>query len=91
MLVTFTVVSFFITLLSFINWFQFITFLSFVKMSVTLSKYFPQAIFNYKRKSTIGWSIGNIILDFLGGTMDIFQMILQALNTSKKYKNFISL
>lgn len=50
-------------------------------MGVTLSKYFPQAILNFKRKSTIGWSIGNVLLDATGGTMDIVQMILQA----KKY------
>lgn len=51
-------------------------------MAVTLSKYFPQAILNFKRKSTVGWSIGNVLLDFVGGSMDICQMILQALNTS---------
>uniref|UniRef100_A0A915N5Q4 Cystinosin n=1 Tax=Meloidogyne javanica TaxID=6303 RepID=A0A915N5Q4_MELJA len=51
-------------------------------MGVTLSKYFPQAILNFKRKSTIGWSIGNVLLDATGGTMDIVQMILQAKNTA---------
>ena len=56
-------------------------------MAVTLSKYFPQAILNYRRKSTVGWSIGNVILDFTGGFMDITQMTLQASNTSmEKFK-----
>lgn len=50
-------------------------------MAVTVSKYLPQAILNYKRKSTVGWSIGNILLDFTGGCTDIFQMVLQATNT----------
>lgn len=64
---------------------EFITYLSYVKMFISLCKYLPQAILNYKRKSTVGWSIGNIILDFLGGTMVIVQMIFQASNTSKKF------
>lgn len=40
---------------------------------------------NYKRKSTIGWSIGNIFLDFTGGLLSILQMIINAYN----YSNFI--
>ena len=39
---------------------------SYVKMTVTLIKYTPQALLNYRRKSTEGWSIGNILLDFTG-------------------------
>ena len=41
-----------------------------------------QAYFNYRRKSTVGWSIGNVLLDFTGGTLDILQMILQASNVN---------
>lgn len=64
-----------------VDWLMFINFLSYVKMAVTLSKYFPQAILNFRRKSTVGWSIGNVLLDFTGGSMDIVQMILQGINT----------
>lgn len=38
---------------------------------------------NYKRKSTVGWSIGNIFLDFTGGILSILQMIINAYNYSK--------
>lgn len=38
---------------------------------------------NYKRKSTVGWSIGNIILDFTGGILSMLQMIINAYNYSK--------
>jgi len=38
---------------------------------------------NYRRKSTVGWSIGNIILDFTGGTGSILQMLLLAYNFSE--------
>uniref|UniRef100_A0A915BHD3 Cystinosin homolog n=1 Tax=Parascaris univalens TaxID=6257 RepID=A0A915BHD3_PARUN len=79
--ILFAVVSFVLTMVNVINALQFITFLSYIKMGATLCKYFPQAFFNFKRKSTVGWSIGNVLLDFLGGSMDICQMILQGANT----------
>ncbi|CAI4221295.1 unnamed protein product [Auanema sp. JU1783] len=60
----------------------FVNSLSYLKMSVTLMKYFPQAIFNFQRKSTVGWSIGNVLLDFTGGSLDIFQMCLQGFNVN---------
>ena len=41
----------------------------------------PQVLLNWKLKSTMGWSIGNVLLDFTGGFMDIAQMVLQAINT----------
>jgi len=70
------------TLFKALNWLRFISFLSHVKLAVTCSKYFPQAILNFRRKSTVGWSIGNVLLDFTGGTMDIVQMVLQGFNTN---------
>uniref|UniRef100_A0A0N5C642 Cystinosin homolog n=1 Tax=Strongyloides papillosus TaxID=174720 RepID=A0A0N5C642_STREA len=76
------VISFILSLCNVINWLQFINNLSYLKMAVTLSKYFPQALLNYRRKSTVGWSIGNVLLDFTGGFMDIVQMVLQGANTN---------
>uniref|UniRef100_A0A0K0EGQ7 Cystinosin n=1 Tax=Strongyloides stercoralis TaxID=6248 RepID=A0A0K0EGQ7_STRER len=75
-------ISLLLSILNVFNWLQFINNLSYLKMIVTLSKYFPQALLNFKRKSTIGWSIGNVLLDFTGGFMDIVQMILQGANTN---------
>ncbi|GMT14806.1 hypothetical protein PFISCL1PPCAC_6103, partial [Pristionchus fissidentatus] len=60
----------------------FVDSLSYIKMAVTLSKYFPQAIMNWRRKSTVGWSIGNILLDFTGGTLDLLQVALQGYNVA---------
>lgn len=40
-----------------------------------------KAFMNYKRKSTVGWSIGNVLLDLTGGVMSILQMMLIAYNT----------
>ncbi|KAK0396060.1 hypothetical protein QR680_001549 [Steinernema hermaphroditum] len=77
----FAAVSVVLAIVDVFSWLQFINNLSYVKMAVTLCKYVPQAILNYRRKSTIGWSIGNVLLDFAGGSMDICQMVLQAVNT----------
>lgn len=38
---------------------------------------------NYKRKSTVGWSIGNVLLDFTGGFLSIVQMFLQSYNNGE--------
>lgn len=40
---------------------------------------------NYKRKSTEGWSIGNVLLDFTGGVFSILQMIIQSYNNGKSF------
>ena len=32
---------------------------------------------NFERKSTVGWSIGNVLLDFTGGVFSMLQMVLQ--------------
>lgn len=63
-----------------ISWLTFINILSYVKLGITLIKYVPQALMNFRRKSTVGWSIGNVLLDFTGGSFSILQMILQSYN-----------
>jgi LCT (Lysosomal Cystine Transporter) family transporter len=63
-----------------IKWLDFLTYCSYVKLTITLIKYVPQAYMNYRRKSTEGWSIGNILLDFTGGILSMLQMILNAYN-----------
>ncbi|KAH9634231.1 hypothetical protein HF086_012693, partial [Spodoptera exigua] len=67
-------------------WLDFLYYCSYIKLSITLIKYVPQAYMNYKRKSTVGWSIGNIFLDFVGGSLSILQMALNAYN----YNDWIS-
>ncbi|KAH8310756.1 hypothetical protein KR044_002895, partial [Drosophila immigrans] len=65
---------------SVIHWLDFLYYCSYVKLTITIIKYIPQALMNYRRKSTVGWSIGNILLDFTGGTLSMLQMILNAHN-----------
>ena len=55
--------------------------LGYVKVAITLTKYFPQAIKNFIRKSTEGWSIENVILDFTGGSFSILQIFIDGANS----------
>ncbi|KAJ8668576.1 hypothetical protein QAD02_010239, partial [Eretmocerus hayati] len=69
-----------IAVLHYITWHRFLEYCSYVKLTITLIKYVPQAFYNYKRQSTVGWSIGNIFLDFIGGTLSMLQMIFDGIN-----------
>ncbi|CAG8528597.1 40910_t:CDS:2 [Gigaspora margarita] len=40
------------------------------------------AYLNFRRKSTVGWSIHNILLDFTGGVLSILQLLLDAYLTN---------
>lgn len=43
---------------------------------------------NYQRKSTVGWSIGNVLLDFTGGSLSILQMIILSYNNGNVFVHF---
>jgi cystinosin len=59
-----------------LSWLAVVYWLSVIKLAVTVCKYVPQAHLNYVNKSTVGWSIGNILLDFSGGVLSIAQLLL---------------
>lgn len=52
--------------------------LSYIKLVLTVIKCIPQAWLNFIRKSTHGFSIANVLLDFFGGILSISQLILDA-------------
>ncbi|OQS05739.1 Lysosomal Cystine Transporter (LCT) Family [Thraustotheca clavata] len=56
-----------------LNW---LYLLSYVKLGISLVKYVPQVYLNYKRKSTIGWTIYNVLLDFSGGLLSVVQLLM---------------
>ncbi|KAK0546926.1 hypothetical protein OC845_004373 [Tilletia horrida] len=58
-----------------VEWIDFVQILSSMKL------YLPQMRMNAKRKSTQGWSIGNIILDFTGGVFSITQLLIDSAMT----------
>jgi cystinosin len=43
---------------------------------------------NFSRKSTVGWSIGNILLDLVGGVLNFGQMGMQSIDQSKLFSFF---
>lgn len=55
--------------------------LSYLKLVVSLTKYVPQAVLNWQRRSTEGWSIHNVLLDFAGGLLSVAQLMLDCLVT----------
>ena len=53
-----------------------------LQLAMTFIKYSPQAYYNWKRKSTEGWSVWGIVLDLVGGICNLFQLLLLCWNTS---------
>lgn len=60
------------------SWIDTIYIFGWIKLLATFVKYIPQAWFNYKRKSTQGWSIGQILFDFAGGILSLAQLFIDA-------------
>ncbi|OWA51055.1 Cystinosin [Hypsibius exemplaris] len=63
-----------------VKWLDYLYYFSYVKLGITLIKYIPQAWMNFRRKSTVGWSIGNVLLDFTGGVLSLAQLFVIAYN-----------
>ncbi|KAK8161546.1 PQ loop repeat-domain-containing protein [Phyllosticta citrichinensis] len=59
-------------------WIDTIYALGYVKLVVTIVKYIPQVWINYKRKSTVGWSIDTILLDISGGILSNLQLFIDS-------------
>ena len=60
--------------------FTLIDFMGWVKAFISFIKYTPQAYLNYRRQSTVGWSITNILLDLTGGTLSFCQQMVDSVN-----------
>ncbi|XP_077574122.1 cystinosin isoform X1 [Stigmatopora nigra] len=80
---SFASVTLLLAILKHIDWLDYLYYFSYIKLAVTLVKYVPQAFMNYQRKSTEGWSIGTVLLDFIGGLLSIAQMILDSYNNDE--------
>jgi cystinosin len=55
------------------SWWFFALNISYVKLAISCCKYIPQVIINHRRRSTGGWSIHNVLLDFTGGLLSVVQ------------------
>ncbi|TIB74858.1 hypothetical protein E3Q23_02562 [Wallemia mellicola] len=56
-------------------------FLSGVKLYVTNISHTSQMLHNYRRKSTVGFSIFNILFDFVGGFLSLLQLIVDSVGS----------
>ncbi|BGP32464.1 hypothetical protein JCM10296v2_004245 [Rhodotorula toruloides] len=61
-----------------LSYLSLVLFLSSVKLYVSAAKMVPQAWVNFRRKSTVGWSIENILLDATGGLLSLTQLVLDS-------------
>ncbi|GAP84044.1 putative lysosomal cystine transporter [Rosellinia necatrix] len=55
-------------------WLDVIYVISYVKLLVTVVKYVPQLVHNTRNRSTKGWDISQILLDFTGGILSLAQL-----------------
>ncbi|XP_019427034.1 PREDICTED: cystinosin homolog isoform X2 [Lupinus angustifolius] len=62
------------------SWLWLISIFNTIQVCLTIIKYFPQALMNFMRKSTDGFSIGSILLDFSGGIFNYSQMVVQSID-----------
>ncbi|POS79479.1 lysosomal cystine transporter [Diaporthe helianthi] len=59
-------------------WLDAVYAVGYVKLWITLIKYTPQVVANFRNKSTAGWSIRQILLDFSGGVLSIAQLVIDS-------------
>ncbi|KAI3399332.1 hypothetical protein diail_7287 [Diaporthe ilicicola] len=59
-------------------WLDAVYAVGYVKLWITLIKYTPQVVANFRNKSTAGWSIWQILLDFSGGVLSIAQLLIDS-------------
>jgi len=52
--------------------------IGYIKLVATLVKYMPQVFVNYRRQSTEGWSIWQVLLDITGGILSMVQLVIDA-------------
>jgi cystinosin len=52
--------------------------IQYVKLILTVWKYIPQVFANFKRQSTVGWSITQQLLDFSGGLLSMVQLLIDS-------------
>ena len=59
-------------------WLDVVYAMGYCKLLITVVKYIPQVYTNYSSKSTVGWSIEQILLDLVGGILSIAQLVIDS-------------
>lgn len=60
------------------TWLNLLYALSYIKLAISIIKYIPQVHLNWRRGSTVGWNIDNVLLDWTGGLLSVGQEFLDA-------------
>lgn len=60
------------------NWVYIFTSLGLIKIFMSVCKNIPQILYNYNRKSTHGWPILMVWLDFVGAFLSFIQLLLDS-------------
>ena len=63
-----------------LSWLFCIQYFSYIKLSMNIVKFIPQIWKNFRRKSTVGWSIGLTFLEMVGGVFNFLQMLFESIN-----------
>ncbi|KAL0351081.1 UNVERIFIED_CONTAM: Cystinosin [Sesamum radiatum] len=69
------------------SWYWLVSCFNTLQIVMTTIKYMPQAVFNFQRKSTSGFSMGYVSFDFLGSTTSFCQMMVQSID-QRSWVNF---
>ncbi|KXS15665.1 PQ-loop-domain-containing protein [Gonapodya prolifera JEL478] len=64
-------------------------YLSYVKLATVVVKYVPQAVLNWQRQSTIGWSIESVLLDISGGILSFGQLGVDTIRTGTGWSGIL--
>lgn len=80
-----------LALYKYIKWLTFLNVISTFKLFISIAKYLPQMYLNFKRKSTEGWNIYNVLLDFTGGTLSFSQLFIDCISSSINYEEYMLL
>ncbi|KAI5443362.1 cystinosin homolog isoform X2 [Lathyrus oleraceus] len=62
------------------SWLWLVTIFNTMQVLLASIKYIPQAVMNFMLKSTDGFCIGNVFLDFIGGISNVAQMVTQSID-----------
>ncbi|KAI5443365.1 hypothetical protein KIW84_012137 [Lathyrus oleraceus] len=62
------------------SWLWLVSIFNTMQVLLTSIKYIPQAVMNFKLKSTDGFCIGNVLIDFIGGISNFAQMVTQSVD-----------
>lgn len=60
------------------TWISYVYVLSVVKLGISVIKWWPQLLLNCRRKSTTGWNVYFVLLDFCGGALSVAQLVLDS-------------